>query len=70
MNILITGAWQGAKEQIKDIEKLGHRVVFLQQEEDNLPVDESPVITFTLSLKNSRSLGSPPCLNQSLIFEI
>ena len=41
MNILITGAWQGAKEQIKDIEKLGHRVVFLQQEEDNLPVDES-----------------------------
>lgn len=37
MNILITGAWQGAKENIPNIEKLGHSVVFLQMESDLLP---------------------------------
>ena len=40
MNILITGAWQGAKEHIGEIEKLGHKVVFLQQEKNVLPVEE------------------------------
>ena len=37
MNLLITGAWQDAKEYIPRIESMGHRVVFLQQEKDNLP---------------------------------
>lgn len=40
MNILITGAWQEAKEHIAEIEKLGHKVVFLQQEKDELPIVE------------------------------
>lgn len=40
MNLLVTGAWQGAKEHIEEIEKLGHKVAFLQQEKENLPVRE------------------------------
>ena len=37
MNLLITGAWSGAKEYIPEIEKQGHRVVFMQKESDTLP---------------------------------
>lgn len=37
MNLLITGAWNGAKEYIPALEKLGHAVMFLQQERDDLP---------------------------------
>lgn len=37
MNLLITGAWQQAKEYINEIEKMGHRVQFLQQEKEQLP---------------------------------
>lgn len=37
MNLLLTGAWQQAKEQIPELEALGHRVFFLQQERDPLP---------------------------------
>lgn len=37
MNLLITGAWQGAKENIKKIENLGHKISFLQFEKDELP---------------------------------
>ena len=40
MNLLITGAWQGAKEHFEEIEKLGNKVVFLQQEKEDLPVRE------------------------------
>lgn len=39
MNLLITGAWQGAKENIEALQKLGHSVAFLQQEKDPLPCD-------------------------------
>ena len=39
MNILITGAWNGAKEHIPALEEMGHSVVFLQQERDELPCD-------------------------------
>ena len=38
MNILITGAWQCTKEQRDGIEKLGHRVCFLQNEQNELPI--------------------------------
>lgn len=38
MNILITGAWQCTKEQRDGIEKLGHRVCFLQSEQNELPI--------------------------------
>ena len=37
MNILLTGAWNDAKQRIEEIEKLGHKVSFLQQEKEELP---------------------------------
>jgi len=39
MNLLITGAWQGAKEHLDAIRTMGHEVVFLPQERDPVPVD-------------------------------
>lgn len=39
MNLLITGAWQGAAENIKVLEDIGHAVTFLQFEKDRLPCD-------------------------------
>lgn len=39
MNLLITGAWQGAKEHIPELESMGHSVAFLQQEKDQLPCE-------------------------------
>lgn len=41
MNLLITGAWQQAKEHIAEIEQQGHTVAFLQYEKDPLPCDET-----------------------------
>ncbi|MCR5809440.1 MAG: D-2-hydroxyacid dehydrogenase [Clostridiales bacterium] len=39
MNLLITGAWQGAKEHIEELAERGHAVSFLQQEKDALPCE-------------------------------
>lgn len=39
MKLLVTGAWNSACEHIEDLEKLGHQVVFMQNERDALPVD-------------------------------
>lgn len=39
MNLLITGAWQEAKKSINKIENMGHKVVFMQYEKDELPCD-------------------------------
>ena len=39
MNLLITGAWTGAKDHIGEIEALGHTVRFMQQEKDPLPCE-------------------------------
>ena len=39
MNLLITGAWQQAKEYIPTIECNGHQVHFLQFERDELPCE-------------------------------
>lgn len=39
MNILITGAWPDAKQNIGQIEAMGHRTAFLQNEADALPCD-------------------------------
>lgn len=39
MNLLITGAWQQAKDYIAEIEGKGHSVRFLQFEKDALPCD-------------------------------
>ncbi len=37
MNLLVTGAWSDAKENIEQLTQFGHSVVFLQQEKDVLP---------------------------------
>ena len=37
MNILVTGAWQNAKEYTEKIEEMGHTIRFLQYEKDELP---------------------------------
>lgn len=37
MKLLITGAWQTSPEQINKIKEMGHEVVFMQNEKDNLP---------------------------------
>lgn len=37
MNILLTGAWQGAKAHIPALKAMGHSVCFLQYEKDALP---------------------------------
>lgn len=37
MNLLVTGAWSGAKENIKKLEVLGHQVCFMQFEGEKLP---------------------------------
>lgn len=39
MNLLITGAWGQAREYISQIEWMGHRTVFMQQEAEALPCD-------------------------------
>ena len=44
MNLLITGAWQEAKENIEKIRNMGHEVVFLQQEKEPLPCDYTWVV--------------------------
>lgn len=41
MNLLVTGAWQYAKNYFNEIEMLGHKVSFMQQEKDELPCDYS-----------------------------
>ena len=37
MNLLITGAWRGAKEQIPILSSYGHSITFMQNEADALP---------------------------------
>lgn len=39
MNLLITGAWGKAEENIEKLKKFGHEVRFLQFEKDGLPCD-------------------------------
>lgn len=41
MNLLITGAFSCTEEQINEIKKLGHEVVFMQYEKDELPCEYS-----------------------------
>ncbi len=39
MNILVTGAWRCTEAQLDSIRQLGHRVEFMQNESDPLPVE-------------------------------
>lgn len=43
MNLLISGAWQNAKENIEKLEELGHKVFFMQNESELLPCDAATV---------------------------
>ena len=37
MKLLVTGAWKNAREHLNEIEKLGHEIIFMQDESDELP---------------------------------
>jgi phosphoglycerate dehydrogenase-like enzyme len=37
MKLLITGAWKCTREQLNQIEAMGHSIVFMQNEKDELP---------------------------------
>ena len=37
MNLLVTGAWSDGKNCITELEAMGHTVVFMQYEKDELP---------------------------------
>ena len=39
MNLLVTGAWGGAKDHLAELEAMGHNVCFMQYEKDELPCD-------------------------------
>lgn len=41
MNLLVTGAWSEAEENIDSLEKMGHTVYFMKWETDKLPVSPS-----------------------------
>ena len=41
MNLLITGAWNGGKNYISEIESMGHQIRFMQYETDVLSCDEN-----------------------------
>lgn len=41
MNLLITGAWQGAETHIDEIQAMGHNVLYMKQETDELPCSYS-----------------------------
>ena len=37
MNLLITGAWSHSEDQLNTIRSMGHHVILMQQEKDDLP---------------------------------
>ena len=39
MNLLVTGAWRCTQQHLQRLEQMGHRVVFMQNESDVLPVE-------------------------------
>lgn len=39
MKLLITGAWQGAGAHMEQLRKMGHEILFMQQEKDALPCE-------------------------------
>lgn len=43
MKLLITGAWQQAKNYIERIEQMGHEVFFLQNEKEELPCNPEEI---------------------------
>lgn len=43
MKLLVTGAWTCASEQLNNLKSLGHEVVFMQNEKDELPCNPTEV---------------------------
>ena len=43
MKLLITGAWKCTQEQLNALEQLGHTIVFMQNEKDELPCEYESV---------------------------
>ena len=43
MKLLVTGAWKSAKEQLNSLTALGHDVIFMQNESENLPCNANEV---------------------------
>ncbi len=43
MKLLITGAWNCTEEQLDQIKDMGHNIVFMQNEKDNLPCNYEKV---------------------------
>lgn len=43
MKLLVTGAWQCTREQLNTLQELGHAVVFMQNEKDELPCNAEDV---------------------------
>ena len=41
MNLLVTGAWDNAKDNIGKLEELGHSIVYMQKENESLPCEHS-----------------------------
>lgn len=37
MKLLVTGAWRCTQEQLRELETLGHKIVFMQNESDDVP---------------------------------
>lgn len=43
MKLLITGAWKCTQEQLNSLEQLGHTIIFMQNEKDELPCEYESV---------------------------
>ena len=43
MKLLVTGAWKSAKEQLNNLEALGHEVVFMQNEREVIPCNPQEI---------------------------
>ena len=43
MNLLITGAWNCSENQLDEIRRMGHTIVFMQNESDTLPCQASEI---------------------------
>ena len=43
MKLLVTGAWKSAKEQLNNLQALGHDVVFMQNESESLPCNPKEI---------------------------
>ena len=43
MKILVTGAWRCTKEQLDSISALGHEIIFMQEEREEMPIKASEI---------------------------